>query len=317
MADNKPLIEQQVKDKIKSYNKQRTVLAIAIVGLIGILIFSPVLGIATIFVRLSVFCSAVLLLSGTAFIPSLQGSLLLLLAATSVTGALLGLSQIRFDLFLILLMINVGTFFISGITGKAIIRLLTNEIKELNRLKTEATTDSLTQLLNRNGLEQAVSMVWAICKRNKKNVGFLLIDIDCFKSYNDTLGHLKGDDILKQMAHGIKTCFKRETDIIGRIGGDEFLIFLPDIDNDHIVKMAQLFLSTPTALKVKACAGPFHYLSVSIGIETGIPQADDSPIDFGKRADRALYHAKKAEGIVFLIIRSLLGTLLSNHRAIS
>ena len=69
MADNKPLIEQQVKDKIKSYNKQRTVLVIAIVGLIGILIFSPVLGIATIFVRLSVFCSAVLLLSGTAFIP--------------------------------------------------------------------------------------------------------------------------------------------------------------------------------------------------------------------------------------------------------
>ena len=204
------------------------------------------------------------------------------------------MSQIRFDLFLILLMINVGTFFISGITGKAIIRLLTNEIKELNRLKTEATTDSLTQLLNRNGLEQAVSMVWAICKRNKKNVGFLLIDIDCFKSYNDTLGHLKGDDILKQIAHGIKTCFKRETDIIGRIGGDEFLIFLPDIDNDHIVKMAQLFLSTPTALKVKACAGPFHYLSVSIGIETGIPQADDLPIDFGKRADRALYHAKKS-----------------------
>ena len=105
---------------------------------------------------------------------------------------------------------------------------------------------------------------------------------------------LKGDDILKQIAHSIKICFKRETDIVGRIGGGEFLIFLQDIDNDHIVEMAQNLLSSLSSLKVKACPGSYKCLSVSIGIETGIPQTGDSLKEFYNRADMALYHAKKS-----------------------
>ena len=146
----------------------------------------------------------------------------------------LSMGQIRFELFLILFLINIGTFFISSTTGKAIIRSFTNEIDETNRLKIEATIDSLTQLLNRNGLEQAAGTTWALCKRDKKNVGVILADIDYFKSYNDTLGHPEGDNILKQVAESIKSCFRRDTDIISRIGGDEFLIFLSDINDDHV-----------------------------------------------------------------------------------
>ncbi|HCA29392.1 MAG TPA: hypothetical protein DEP23_07430, partial [Ruminococcaceae bacterium] len=86
----------------------------------------------------------------------------------------------------------------------------------------------------------------------------------------------------------------RETDIIGRIGGDEFLIFLQDIDNDHIVEMAQNLLSSLSSFKVKACPGSYKCLSVSIGIETGIPQTGDSLKEFYNRADMALYHAKKS-----------------------
>jgi diguanylate cyclase (GGDEF)-like protein len=156
--------------------------------------------------------------------------------------------------------------------------------------------DRLTQLLNRNGLEQAVGTAWAFCKRDKKNVGVILADIDYFKSYNDTLGHLEGDNILKQVADSIKSCFRRETDIISRIGGDEFLIFLSDINDEHLLEMAQVLSSSIIDLKVKTTSenDPCDFLSVSIGIATSMPQPDDLLIDLYKTVDEALYRAKKA-----------------------
>lgn len=295
MAYSGKQLEQQVKNKMKSYNKQRAGLVIVIVVFIAVLFFSPVAGIEALSDQLSIFCSAVLWLCCAAFVPSFRGSLLLLLASTSVTGVLLGLNQIRFDLFLILFLINSGTILASCITANAIIRSFTKENREMNRLETEATTDNLTQLLNRNGLEQAVGTAWAFCKRDKKNVGVILADIDYFKSYNDAMGHLEGDNILKQVADSIKDCFRRDTDIICRIGGDEFLIFLSDIDDNHILEMARTLSSSIINLKVKTLVenNPCNFLSVSIGIAAGVPQPDDLLIDLYKKVDEALYRAKK------------------------
>lgn len=296
MTDNEKQEKQQVKDKIKIYNKQRAVLAIVIVVFIGILVFSPVTGTGSPTVRLSLYCSAVLILCSAVFVLSIRGLLLLLLAATSILAALLILNKTRVELFLILLLINAGTFFISGITDTAIICSFTKEIDEMNRLKTEATTDSLTQLLNRNGFEQMAGTAWAFCKRNNKNAGIILADIDYFKSYNDTLGHLEGDNILRRVADSIKSCFRRETDILSRIGGDEFLIFLPDVNDDYILEMAQSLSSSIINLKVKTASknNSCNFLSVSMGIATSVPQPDDLLIDLYKTADKALYHAKKA-----------------------
>lgn len=285
--------EQQVKKRIKDFNQQRVGAAISIVIFMAFLLLSPIMQNGTLSTNLMIFCSLSFFLLIVAFILSLWEVSLLFVATTIVMAVFLALDQILLAQFLTLSLINAGAVLVSRKVARDFIQAATYEIETLNRLKVEATTDSLTQLLNRNGLEQAISTAWAFCKREKKNVGFLLIDVDYFKSYNDTLGHLKGDDILKQVAHSIKTCFKRETDIIGRIGGDEFLIFLPDIDNGHIVKMAQILLSTLTGLNVKVCTDSFHYLSVSIGMEAGIPQAGDSLTDFCNRADEALYHAKK------------------------
>lgn len=107
---------------------------------------------------------------------------------------------------------------------------------------------------------------------------------------------MEGDNILKQVADSIKMCFKRETDIISRFGGEEFLIFLSDIDDDHIVEMAQFLSSTITNLKIKTTAenNPCDFLSVSIGVAMGIPQPNDLLTDFYIRVDQALYHAKKS-----------------------
>jgi diguanylate cyclase (GGDEF)-like protein len=169
--------------------------------------------------------------------------------------------------------------------------MLLCEYKTMSALALEATTDHLTQLLNRKGLEQTLSTALNICKRERKLVGVLLIDIDYFKSYNDTLGHLKGDHILQQVALQMKSCFKRESDIIGRIGGDEFLIFIQDTEDEKVISMAQNLLASLSQLKVKSC--PNQCLSVSIGIETGIPDKQDIINDYYNRADKELYYAKK------------------------
>lgn len=296
MGNHESRIEQEVKYKIKSLNKQRAGLPIVFIIFIGILFFPPAAGAEALPVRLSVFCSSAFLLCSAAFVLSFRGSLLLLVAATGIPAVLLSLGQICFELFLILFLINAGTFFIANITGKAIIRSFTNEIEEINRLKTEATTDALTHLLNRNGLEQAAETAWALCKRDKKKVGVILADIDYFKSYNDTLGHPEGDNILKQVADSIKSCFRRETDIISRIGGDEFLILLSDINDDHVLEMAQSLSSSIINLKVKTASeyNPCDFLSVSMGIATSMPQPDYLLIDLYRNVDEALYRAKKA-----------------------
>ena len=296
MADREIRTEQQVKDKIKAFNKQRAGLSIAFIIFIGILIFSPAAEAEALPVRLTVFCSAIFLLCGAAFVISFRDLLLLLIVTTGIPAVLLGLGQIRFELFLILLLTNVGTVFTASITGKAVTRSFTNEIEEINRLKTEATTDALTHLLNRNGLEQAAGTAWALCKRDKKKVGVILADIDYFKSYNDTLGHPEGDNILRQVADSVKSCFRRETDIISRIGGDEFLIFLSEVNDDRILEMAQSLSSSIINLKVTTASenNPGDFLSVSIGVATSTPQPDDLLVDLYKAVDKALYRAKRA-----------------------
>ena len=178
MADHESRIEQQVKDKIKVLNKQRAGLYITFIIFIGLLMFLPAAEAEGLPVRLSVYCSAILMLCGAAFVISFRDLLLLLMVTTGIPAVLLGLGQIRFELFLILLLTNAGTVFTTSITDKAITRSFTNETEEINHLKTEATTDALTHLLNRNGLERAAGTAWAFCMRDKKKAGVILADID-------------------------------------------------------------------------------------------------------------------------------------------
>lgn len=317
MIDDENRVEQQVKNKIKAYNRQRTFAAIPVGILMVILLLFPMLGSEAFFARLSMLCSALLILCSLAFVLSGRSTFLLFILTTIITAVLLIFEREHFALLLILILINAGTFLFSKKTASDFTKSAVNEIETINRLKIEATTDSLTHLLNRNGLEQALETAWAFCKRDKKNVGFLLVDIDYFKSYNDTFGHLEGDNILKQVADSINTCFKRETDIISRFGGEEFLIFLSGVDDDHVIEMAQLLSSAITNLKIKATAenNPCDFLSVSIGVVTGIPQPHDLLIDFYIRVDKALYHAKKCgrncisfnENVIKNFTRSSLG----------
>ncbi len=296
MSENKNWNKQQIMNRIDHYNQQRIGIAIPIYIFMAFLLLSPMMENESFYIRLSVLCSTLLLFCSVVFVLSFRRVLSLFLAITSIMTALFVLEHITIGLFSILMVINASMFLISKKISGGFIQSVTDEIETISRLTAEATTDRLTQLLNRSGLEQATETALAFCKRNKKRIGFIMVDIDYFKIYNDALGHLEGDNILQQVAECIKVCFKRETDIISRIGGEEFLIFLSDIDDVHIVNMARLLSSTITDLKIKCptAEDPNEFLSVSIGIVTGMPQAGDLATDFHKQADKALYHAKKS-----------------------
>ena len=290
-------IDQQVKNKIKAFNRQRISSTIAI-GLLfnTFILLLPFMGYKCLSVYYSMLCSFVLFLVSVAFVLSFRQALALFIQSVIIMAVFLTTGNISPGFFFILILLNAGAFFISQKIAGDFIKSATEEVSTTERLKNEANTDFLTQLLNRNGMEQALETAWAFCKRYQKPIGFIMADIDFFKSYNDTLGHIEGDNILKQVADSIKTCCKRETDIIGRVGGEEFLIVLSDIDDKRITEMAQAVSLAVNSLRIKATETSNHseFLSVSIGISTAIPQDHILAIDLYRKADFAMYHAKSS-----------------------
>ena len=219
---------------------------------------------------------------------------ILIIVTTIIIALSAATAQLRFPAFVIILCLVMAFFFLSQRFLKLFSEAMQKTASTIETLKYQAQTDKLTQLLNRNGLEQSLTTVWAFSKRYQKNIGFIMVDIDCFKNYNDTLGHFEGDNILRQVSEVIRACCKRETDIVSRIGGEEFLIALSDISEPHIVKLAQDISHSIADLKIESvgqCScSPF--LSVSMGIATAIPKDGLSSTDLYKIADSAMYQAK-------------------------
>ena len=157
----------------------------------------------------------------------------------------------------------------------------------INALEREAQTDFLTQLLNKNGLNRQLPLMWAFCKRNKQPITILMIDIDDFKTYNDTFGHCKGDTMLKGVADCIKHQFKRETDVICRFGGEEFVVCLIGISDEHTISLA-----LNVCREVEKLSKDTIHVTVSVGIAESIPQEKDDWINLIDSADEFMYEAK-------------------------
>jgi hypothetical protein len=140
-------IEQQVKNKIKKFNQHRVGASIPICIFMAFLLLSPVWGKEAFIVRLSMLCTTLLLFCTVAFVLSFRQTSALFLTATIIMTVLLALDQIGTELFLTLTMTNAGAFLISHKIASAFIQSATEEANTINRLKVEATTDYLTQLL--------------------------------------------------------------------------------------------------------------------------------------------------------------------------
>ncbi|MDH4184879.1 MAG: diguanylate cyclase, partial [Nitrospinota bacterium] len=105
---------------------------------------------------------------------------------------------------------------------------LTAELEEANKkLETLSSLDGLTGVANRRVFDQALPKEWSRVARESEPISMVLIDVDCFKNYNDTYGHIAGDDCLKRVARAISFSVSRPADLVARYGGEEFVIILP------------------------------------------------------------------------------------------
>lgn len=156
-------------------------------------------------------------------------------------------------------------------------------------LALHGTLDEMTGLYNRRGFMNAARPLCHLAQRNDFNVGVLIADVDDFKNINDTLGHLAGDGILKEVAQAIKSSV-RICDVVGRFGGDEFIILFSKTDRD-----ATEFLAEKIRQVVEAGTIDNTPVTISIGIADGRlgMKVDDSLEALMKEADACLYQAKE------------------------
>jgi len=164
------------------------------------------------------------------------------------------------------------------------------------KLQYLAITDELTQVANRRYFYQYLNEQWQALAEAQQSLSLILCDVDHFKTFNDTYGHLAGDECLRQIAQAIRKTLKRGPDLVGRYGGEEFILLLPYTDAMGAFEVASAVLSAIRALKIKhEPASATGYVTVSLGVASMIPDRVASPESLIKVADTALY-AAKAQG---------------------
>jgi diguanylate cyclase (GGDEF)-like protein len=157
-------------------------------------------------------------------------------------------------------------------------------------LRSLAYKDGLTGIYNRRYFDHSLERQSSLSARNNAPLSLLMIDIDFFKRYNDTLGHLAGDDALRGVAELLQSCCNRPTDLAARYGGEEFAVLLPDTTEDGAVMIAKNILSEMKAANIPHPDSERPYLTVSIGIAVSTDGETTSLLDL---ADKQLYLAKK------------------------
>jgi two-component system, cell cycle response regulator len=154
-----------------------------------------------------------------------------------------------------------------------------------------AITDALTGLYNRRYLETHLAHVIASAVNRGRLVSVLTLDVDFFKSVNDTYGHDAGDRVLQEMAGRLRASI-RGSDLACRTGGEEFVVVLPGADLHMAERVGERVRKMVAAKPFMAAPGCHLSITVSLGISS-LLSVEDAPQDLLKRADRALYRAKR------------------------
>jgi diguanylate cyclase (GGDEF)-like protein/PAS domain S-box-containing protein len=169
------------------------------------------------------------------------------------------------------------------------------ELREAYRaLEALAVTDPLTHVSNRRKLDQMLSQEWRRAQRENQTLSLLLVDVDFFKAYNDSFGHLGGDSCLEQIAEVILDVVTRPGDLVARFGGEEFAVLLPNTTREGAVQIAGKINEGLRARQLVHPGSPTGYLTVSIGSATMVTVMGQPNIVLVQRADEALYAAKRA-----------------------
>jgi diguanylate cyclase (GGDEF)-like protein len=167
---------------------------------------------------------------------------------------------------------------------EAVVAERTRDLAAANaRLENMAKVDGLTGVANRRALDAYLEQVWQTARERGRTVALLAIDVDHFKRYNDSMGHLAGDELLQRLVPQLSQCLRRSEDLLARYGGEEFLVVMPGADADTAKDVAERMRADVERAQLGA--------SVSIGVACW-PAAVGSARELIEAADQALYDAK-------------------------
>jgi diguanylate cyclase (GGDEF)-like protein len=196
----------------------------------------------------------------------------------------------------------------------ALIETHARDRKKAAELQLLTTVDALTGISNRRAFDKALDMEWRRTVRHGTPLSLLMIDVDCFKGFNDTYGHVAGDRCLRAIAELLASCARRAGEVAARYGGEEFAILLPHVDEDAAQSLAGKVcqcvrdLNIPhqasvAAAQVTVSIGVASASSASVTGAAGAQPSNDGewnelsrlgPVHLVQAADHALYAAKAA-----------------------
>lgn len=173
---------------------------------------------------------------------------------------------------------------------EALTRKLADTNKVLERL---SVTDSLTGIANRRYFDVAIDHELLRSTRGKSPLSLIFIDIDFFKGYNDTYGHVSGDECLSKVANALKTALKRPADLVARYGGEEFAVLLPETEIKGAVVLAESMRQQVAELDIPHMnSSAASHVTISLGVAYTL-SGNNSSASLIEMADKALYKAKE------------------------
>jgi diguanylate cyclase (GGDEF)-like protein len=196
----------------------------------------------------------------------------------------------------------------------ALIETHASDRKKAAELQRLTAVDALTGIANRRAFDKALDQEWRRTVRNSTPLSLLMIDVDCFKRFNDTYGHVAGDQCLRAIAEVLARNARRAGEVAARYGGEEFAVLLPHMNNDEAHSLAQRVCQAVRDLKVPhASSTTAAHVTISVGVASAslaalsIPEAAplsndaaearasrSGPVGLVRTADQALYAAKAA-----------------------
>lgn len=158
--------------------------------------------------------------------------------------------------------------------------------------------DALTNIDNRLSLDENLNKEWDKAYRSHKPLSLLMIDIDFFKKFNDTYGHLEGDECLKFVAKTLTSSAVRSSDLVARYGGEEFAILLPETEANDALELGKRICAHISKQQYKHMySDNISMITVSMGLATIYPNTEETTVNVNhliQRADHALYSAKQS-----------------------
>ena len=232
-------------------------------------------------------------------LPTMWGRKWTIVASPTVNYINDKISNTPFIVFNIALVLTLSIlYYIKISTRRSVLKYKKNKQtnKELQRknqrLELLSRHDALTGIANRRSLNEVFGSEWLRAIRNKKPITFILIDIDFFKKYNDSYGHIMGDECLQKVANALNNIPRRAGDLVARYGGEEFAIVLAETATPESV--AHKCCKAIEALDIPHDKSKIaDIITISVGVATTIPSYVSDKKHLIEAADKALYQAKE------------------------